>query len=376
MGWLCRSVKIGGVLGRGKQSFLGGQGVGLNLARAIFRNNSWRRDGSGRLAQAVKDEVAAVLPRESNVRISIVVPHLGDTVAFEESLVSVLENRPSGADVWVAHDGTYQDPFDLGDEVRFVTAESNNVAALVAAAVEVVNSKFVHVIGGGVRATHDWTRSALECLQDESVAIVAPVARRSPDGPVTAAGWCDSAKDILVPLGRGAKQIHRRQAASIGGAYLVASFWRRPELRAACRAFSVHDAVAAEFAWSRLLTDNGWRCELANDSIVLAGDEAFGASPSFHRGQTLRSLASEIDQQSGLGSVVMTAFANLVNPVRLISPGRWAETLGQASTLMRETAVVRAIRYDQIVSPSEEVTTLPLPAPRVVSDAIPLRRAA
>jgi hypothetical protein len=308
------------------------------------------------------------------VRISIVVPHLGDVVAFEESLVSVLENRPLGAEVWVAHDGSYQDPFDLGDEVRFVTANSNNLATLVAAAAQVATAKFVHIIGGGVRATHDWTRSAIECLQDDSVAIVAPIARRSIDGPISAGGWCDSSTDILSPLGRGAGQITRRQAASIRGAFLVASFWRKSELRSACRAFALEDATAAQFAWPRLLMDNGWRCELASESIVLASDESLSVSPSFHRGQTLRSLSSEIDQRSGFSPVATVALANLLHPARLVSPSCWAETFGQVSTLLRETAAVRAIRYDQIESPSDSAATLPMSRP--VTEAIPLRRAA
>lgn len=316
-----------------------------------------------------------MLPRESNVRISIVVPHLGDVVAFEESLVSVLENRPLGAEVWVAHDGTYQDPFDLGDEVQFVTASSNNVVALVAAAAEAATSKFVHVIGGGVRATHDWTRSAIECLHAESVAIAVPVARCSMDGPITAAGWCDSATDILSPVGRGAQQITRRQIAAIRGAFLIASFWRRSELRSACRAFGLEDAIAAEFAWPRLLTDNGWRCELASDSIVLASEKTFLGSPSFHRGQTLRSLSSEIDQRSGFSSVATAALANALHPARLVSPGRWAETLGQVSTLLRETPAVRAIRYDRIDPPVEASATLPL-SRRAPAEPMPLRRAA
>lgn len=309
------------------------------------------------------------------MRISIVVPHLGDVVAFEESLVSVLENRPLGAEIWVAHDGTYQDPFDLGDEVRFVTAESNNLATLVAAAAQVATSRVVHVIGGGVRATHDWTRSAIECLQDESVAMVSPVARRSVDGPITAAGWCDSATEVMSPLGRGASQITRRQATSIRGAYLIASFWRRSELRSACRAFGLQDDVAAEFAWPRLLTDNGWRCELASESVVLASEAMLLAAPSFHRGQTLRSLSSEIDQRSGYGPVATTALANVFHPARLVSPGRWAETCGQLSTLLRETAAVRAIRYDQIDSPAEETATLPLTRP-AQAEPMTLRRAA
>jgi len=200
------------------------------------------------------------------------------------------------------------------------------------------------------------------------------VARLSIEGPITAGGWCDSTTEILSPLGRGSSQITRREAATIRGAFLVASFWRRSELRSACRAFELEDATAAQFAWPRLLTDNGWRCELANESIVLASEQALSVAPSFHRGQTLRSLSSEIDQRSGFGSVATAALANLFHPARLMSPHRWADTLGQVSTLLRETAVVRAIRYDQIESPGEEAATLPLSRPQV--EPMPLRRAA
>jgi hypothetical protein len=321
-----------------------------------------------------KDEVATVLSRESNVRISIVVPHLGDVVAFEESLVSVLENRPLGAEVWVAHDGTYQDPFDLGDEVRFVTAGSGSAAALVAAAAEVATARFIHVIGGGVRATHEWTRSAIDCLQDDTVAVVAPVVRRAIEQPITAAGWCDSAIDIVSPLGHGADAINRRQAAKIRGAYLMASFWATGPLRSVCRAFALDDTIAAQYAWSRLLTDNGWRCELATESVVLAQDQALFAAPSFRRGQTLRSLSAEIDQRSGYGAVAAALAANLFTPSRLLSPGRWLETIGQVSGLVRETAAVRSIRYDQIDTPEDQSATLPLVRPDAQS--IPLRRAA
>lgn len=315
-----------------------------------------------------------MLSRESNVRISIVVPHLGDVVAFEESLVSVLENRPAGAEVWVAHDGTYQDPFDLGDEVRFVIARSGTAAALVAAAAEVVTSRVMHVIGGGVRATHEWTRSALECMQDDAVAVVAPVARRSIGQPITAAGWSDSPLDILSPLGRGLIAINRRQAAKVRGAYLMASFWATGPLRSVCRAFALDDTTAAQYAWSRLLTDNGWRCELAGDSVVLADDQALFTPPSFHRGQTLRSLSSEIDQRARYGAVASAIAANLCVPTRLLSAGRWLDTIGQVAGLLRETAAVRSIRYDLIDTPEDQSATLPLVRPNV--QPMPLRRAA
>jgi hypothetical protein len=309
------------------------------------------------------DEVTTVSPRESSVRISIVVPHLGDVVAFEESLVSVLENRPEGAEVLVAHDGSYHDPFDLGDEVRFVTAASSDLPTLLSAAADRATGRFLHIIGNGVRATHDWTADAIERFSGENVAMVAPVVRLAVEGRVTAAGWSDSSTDIIAPIGRGAKVISRRQSGTVRGVYLLASFWRLQEFRSAIRALKCDDAVAAEFAWSRLLTAAGWRCEIATESTMVGSPDSLLHGHGFHRGFTLRSLAAEIDERSVAGSVAAATAANVLLPSRLISVARWADTAGQAMAMVREAACVRSIRYDQIRSPQDSVATLPMSVP-------------
>ena len=55
-------------------------------------------------------------------RLSIVVFCFHDSQLLEETLVSVLQNRPDNSEVLVMHDGTYEDPYDLVDEVRFIEA--------------------------------------------------------------------------------------------------------------------------------------------------------------------------------------------------------------------------------------------------------------
>ncbi len=67
-------------------------------------------------------------------RLSIVVPISRDLAAFESTLISVLENRPRDCEVLVTHDGSYDDPFNLCDEVRFVIADSAALVDLVSAA--------------------------------------------------------------------------------------------------------------------------------------------------------------------------------------------------------------------------------------------------
>ncbi|HBJ34015.1 MAG TPA: hypothetical protein DDZ51_04465 [Planctomycetaceae bacterium] len=50
MSRLLRIGKLGGVLESGKQSFLGGEDLGLNLTWANFRNKPWQHGGSSQLA--------------------------------------------------------------------------------------------------------------------------------------------------------------------------------------------------------------------------------------------------------------------------------------------------------------------------------------
>ena len=53
-------------------------------------------------------------------RLSIVIPVLGNLDRLEDTLVSVLANRPADCQVVVVLDQPYADPYDLKDEVQFI----------------------------------------------------------------------------------------------------------------------------------------------------------------------------------------------------------------------------------------------------------------
>lgn len=300
-----------------------------------------------------------MLRRDSNVRVSIVVPHLGDDAAFEESLVSVLENRPADAEVCVVHDGSYTDPFDLGDEVRFITHDSNSLPQLVSAAAEIATGRVIHVIGDGVKATEGWTHEALEKFEHEDVAVVSPVARLSADGKITAAGWTSTTGRLETPVASGKSQLDRRDAAAIRGACLTASFWRREALRDVTQAFPTTNADAAQFAWSRLLSRQGWRCALADQSLVIAEPHMLGLSPSRARGSVMRAIEAEIKGDSFAGSAMSVGMAALSN---LIRPSVWSEVTGEALSLVLGSKVTRRLDVDAVRSPDDQVETIRMPA--------------
>jgi len=311
--------------------------------------------------------------RASDTRVSIVVPHLGNDAEFEESLVSVLENRPADSEVWVAHDGHYQDPFDLGDEVRFITNRGNSLPELIGCAAEIVTGRFVHVIAGGVRATVGWIGAALEKFEHEDTAIVAPVARQTASGLITSAGWTSTTSRLAEPLAEGKDELGCGDAASIRGVCLAASFWRRDELRSATRALATDSLSAAQYGWSRLLCRRGWRCLLAEESIVLADPSMLGLTPSMNRGATLRSLESEIEGSSLASSAVSVGIAALSN---LLRPSIWAEVTGEAISLVHRSSVGRSLYIDEILSPEEAIATLRIPQSLAAAPAKVTRRAA
>ena len=53
-------------------------------------------------------------------RLTIILPALGSDTQLEETLVSVLQNRPDDSDVLVVHPGNYDDPYELAGEVNFL----------------------------------------------------------------------------------------------------------------------------------------------------------------------------------------------------------------------------------------------------------------
>jgi hypothetical protein len=108
-------------------------------------------------------------------RLSVIVPHQGDDKRLETTLVSVLENRPDDCEILVVHDGSYSDPYALGDEIVFVETEAGlSTPELLNEALMAACSPTVHFLVDGLRVTQDWVEEAAHWLESDSeVAAVA-----------------------------------------------------------------------------------------------------------------------------------------------------------------------------------------------------------
>lgn len=107
-------------------------------------------------------------------RLSIVIPALRPVELLENSLVSVLQNRPADTEVLIVHTEPYNDPHGLEGEIRFIAASQDS------SFVETANLGFaacrapvVHLLGCGAEVTDGWTDEPLRHFDDPTVAAVA-----------------------------------------------------------------------------------------------------------------------------------------------------------------------------------------------------------
>ena len=166
-------------------------------------------------------------------RLSIVIPVWGKLKQLEDTLLSVLENRPDDSEIVVVLDEAYADPYNLKDEIRFVEAPRGAcLAAAINQGVLVSLCADRPPVAVQRRVCEGWCDAALERFDDPRVAAVAPLLVDQ-DRPATilAAGVSYGAGGRIRLLGRG------RPAADAAGyqrriqsPHLVAGFYRQSAL--------------------------------------------------------------------------------------------------------------------------------------------------
>jgi GT2 family glycosyltransferase len=122
--------------------------------------------------------------RFSVPRLSILIPALSSAQRLEHTLVSVLANRPERCEVVVVLAHAYDDPYDLDDEVRFVSARRGaGLAECANLGLRECRAPFVHLLACGATVEEGWTHAPLQHFQDDRVAAVAPLVLDEHDPP-------------------------------------------------------------------------------------------------------------------------------------------------------------------------------------------------
>jgi len=288
--------------------------------------------------------------------LSIVIPLWADNDRFEDTLASVLQNRPRESEVIVVHSLPYDDPYGLRGEVEFVAAAAAaSLTRLVNEGCRASQGEILHVLQPGILACDGWTEAALTSFHDPQVCAVAPLAVDAEAGDrIVAAGLRYTRGGRRVRHGAGGKrskgQPTLRQA--IRGPGLFAGFYRRwlwEAMGGFCERLDV-DAADIDFALS--LESLGYRSALEPQSIVRAAAKMFEEVPSFAAGLSAeRVFWRHAATEGWLASLIshpLTVLGCVLGDWR--RPGAYLQLLGRLAALLSLPAqLTRAAQVRQKV---------------------------
>jgi Glycosyl transferase family group 2 len=260
-------------------------------------------------------------------RLAIVIPAVGTAESLEATLLTVLENRPVDCEVVAVTNFDYADPYDLGNEVRFVSAQPEaDAVSCAAAAISVVRSPVVHVLAAGCEVSEGWADRALDHFSDLSVGAVAPlVLRLDRRDQVLSAGI-----DYRAGGARRLRVMRLRRVADAGptkvfGACHQAAFFRRSALESVggWKVDVGPELADVELAWA--LHRAGYRTVLEPAACVHGGSPTKSTLGAFRQGVCAERLfwrnASSVGWLKALAAhgwlVGLETLANLSHPSKL-----------------------------------------------------------
>lgn len=219
-------------------------------------------------------------------RLSIIIPLSGNIQRLEDTLVSVLENRPDNCQIVVVLNEVYADPYDLKNEVRFVYAPIGcRPVECLNRGLDAADGHIVHVLTAGSEVGPGWADTALVHFSNPEVAAVAPLILR-PDDPqkVVSAG-------IEYRMGGSVRRVDRgRDMADIGhepreafGPDRLAGFYRKSAVDMVDR-FSAE--VGPEYCSADLclkLSEAGMECVFEPCCRIYAAESIAAEKPSLAR---------------------------------------------------------------------------------------------
>ena len=191
------------------------------------------------------------------LNVSIVIPSVDDAKRLETTLVSLLENRPSGCEIVVPHSGYYDDPYNIADEVRFIDIPAaQSETELLAVAWSMVEGPIVHLLAPGATVQEGWLDDALARFERPDVMAVTPEVYFS-DSPEPVHGLVADEFGLRAAANGTAPLGPMRQAA-----------FYRYSLLAALGGFCSRLDEFADLDIGLWIAEAGGACEIASNSRV------------------------------------------------------------------------------------------------------------
>lgn len=260
-------------------------------------------------------------------RLSIIIPHRNDQ-QLEETILSVLENRPRDCEIIVAHNGSYQDPYDLADEVIYVQEDADStVVELLNAGLMAACSPVVFTLLDGAVVSADWAESPLKRFSRPEIAAVAP---QLMIGQRVVTGVAAEAIRSQAKLRSGLVESKNATAAA---PTLAAGFYRRKLLLAIGGWNDELGAGSTDVELACLMSNLDLVCECEPGVVVHATAESI---PSRKSNQTVSELAG-IAAAHGLASASLGATISSV--ITGLFTGSVSTALAWSSGLSQATVI-------------------------------------
>ena len=239
-------------------------------------------------------------------RLSIVIPCPVFNQSAEDTLVSVLQNRPADCEVIVVTAGKYDDPYELDGEVNFVEESKNaSLTQLANRGFDSASAEVVHLLQPGMQAVEDWTEPVLGHFDDPQVGAVSPaIVANATSTRAQSLGVAYRSCGIRRVIGKGAKLTDPRIAhSSVLGPSFDAGFYRRVLLTALGGFDERMGATYADVELALVLRQLGYHTIVEPASILVRGNVDLRTS-SFQKARQAERLYRRYSTH-GPGSVVL-----------------------------------------------------------------------
>lgn len=308
-------------------------------------------------------------------RLSIVVPYQPSAQPFEklfeDTLASVLQNRPSDCEVVVPHAGDYADPYELRGEVRFLEQPLETpLVELLNAGLDRVRGELLHVLMPGQAVQEGWTEEPVAAFDDPRVGSISPVVVSAADPHKVlhcGVGYGVGGARWLVGAGRTLQALAARPLQAVGPS-LTAAFYRTDAV-CSLDGFSVAVGEALTDVDLALgLHAVGYTTGVSLSSVVRSELPALREASSFQAGREAELLFRRHARHLGLvRSLLAHPLTVLVRALGdLPHPGAVTQLLGRAAAWREGRSVerYRELLADAIEEASLETSgTLPLQQP-------------
>ncbi len=282
-------------------------------------------------------------------RLSIVIPVLGDPQQLDDTLLSVLENRPANCEILVVHNEPYHDPYNLSEEVRFVEADRG------AGLVECLNrglaasgAPVIHVLACGVEVCPGWADAALRHFGDPDIAAVGTVVLDRDDRrTIVSTGWGYRIEGTAWRLGR---QDQPDEIAAyrqdLCGPDLLAAFYRKAAIQSVGGFSAWAGDALAGIDLTLALRQAGLGCVLELQCVAHVGAAAAHSESAFRRGRNAERLFWRWASSQGwlpslAGHVALLAGQCVIG---LWRPSMFAQLAGRACGMLQAMFAPRRVQ--------------------------------